>query len=80
LDLFYHDISTPIVGEQYHEAHTPHMCMMSVARASSNPKGAKTMDVNTLLHDLRIGEEDFDDLIIGEEMSIDEEPDLLPVA
>jgi hypothetical protein len=40
----------------------------------------KTMDVAALLRDLRIGEEDFDDLIIEEEVTVDEEPELLAVA
>ncbi|KAK1651010.1 hypothetical protein QYE76_068815 [Lolium multiflorum] len=53
---------------------------MSSSAGSSNPKGAKVMDVDTLLRDLRIREEEFDDLIIGEEVCIDEEPDLLAVA
>jgi hypothetical protein len=38
------------------------------------------MDVASLLRDLQIGEEEFDDLIIEEEVSIDEEPELLAVA
>ncbi|KAK1669061.1 hypothetical protein QYE76_057220 [Lolium multiflorum] len=49
----------------------------------SNPsgsKGGKAMDVASLLRDLQIGEEEFDDLIIEEEVSIDEEPELLVVA
>jgi hypothetical protein len=38
------------------------------------------MDVNTLMRDPRIGEEEFDDLIIEEDVTIDEEPDLLALA
>jgi hypothetical protein len=53
---------------------------MAAAKGSSGPRGSKDMDVNTLLHNLQIGEEDFDDLIIDEDVTVDEEPDLLAVA
>jgi hypothetical protein len=53
---------------------------MAAAGGSSQTGGSKArkvMDVNTLLRDLRTGEQEFDNLVIEEDVTIDEEPDLL---
>jgi hypothetical protein len=40
----------------------------------------RALDVDSLLRDLKIKDDDFDDLVIDEDVTIDEEPDLLAVA
>jgi hypothetical protein len=55
---------------------------MAAAGGSSQTGGSKArkvMEVNTLLRNLQIGEEEFDNLVIEEDVTIDEEPDLLAV-